>query len=237
MRARTVFLLTLLLAAGLAVLTPESALDPGTLVRGHAELAGDCLSCHTPFRGTPAARCAACHAADSIGIARTVRPAGWEPRPGLTGLHRSVQATDCSACHTDHGGSDPANATRPFSHEALAESERARCGACHDGDRPTDELHADVAETCADCHTTRAWSPADFAHERYFELDRDHDVRCATCHDQPTSYRTYTCYGCHAHTPANMLAIHSEEGIQNLNDCARCHRSARETEGREGGDD
>lgn len=281
MRARTVFLLTLLLGTALAVLTPASALNPGPLVAGHATLAADCLGCHVPVQGTPAARCTACHAPDSIGRTREVRPAGWEPRPGLVGLHRSPGAADCLACHTDHAGADPAHATRPFAHDGLAAADRERCGscheasrpadatherltdecaachtteawtpaqfdhqrfagsrrcaACHDADRPDDGLHADAAANCADCHTTRAWSPADYAHERYFVLDRDHNARCATCHDQPGTYRTYTCYGCHEHTPRNILGEHREEGIRNLADCVRCHRSASEHEGR--GDD
>lgn len=237
MSARLVFLLTLLLGSGLALLTPRTALLPGPMVAGHAGLVNDCLACHAPFRGAPESRCAACHAPDSIGLARTVRPAGWEPRPGLAGLHRSVQATDCMACHTDHAGADPASATREFEHEALADAERARCAACHDGNRPDDGLHTQAANDCAACHTTRAWTPADFEHQQFFVLDRDHDVRCATCHDQPGTFRAYTCYGCHEHTPENMAREHREEGVRNLADCARCHRSADEHEGGERGED
>ncbi|MFM7402028.1 MAG: hypothetical protein ACKO4W_14110 [Bacteroidota bacterium] len=32
-------------------------------------------------------------------------------------------------------------------------------------------------------------------------------------------------YGCHEHNRANTLAEHREEGISNINDCARCHKS------------
>lgn len=271
MRTQAIFLLTLVLAVGIAVLSPRSAITPGTLAHGHQEIAGDCLACHAPFRGTPDARCTSCHAADSIGLARAEPVPGWNPRPGLAGLHRSLTATDCVACHTDHAGSDPASATRPFSHDALEAGARSRCGACHEGnrpadpthegltgecgdchsvrawtpaefdharvagtrgcaachgsDRPADELHRAGAEDCAACHSTRAWTPADFEHDRYFVLDRDHDTRCVTCHDRPGSYKAYTCYGCHEHTPAGMLREHREEGVQNLDNCARCHRA------------
>ena len=33
---------------------------------------------------------------------------------------------DCFACHTDHEGPDPANATKPFAHETLASDVRDR---------------------------------------------------------------------------------------------------------------
>ena len=44
---------------------------------------------------------------------------------------------------------------------------------------------------------------------------------CRTCHE--TSLSTYTCYGCHEHTPQNVIPKHSEEGIRDLTNCARCH--------------
>ena len=99
MRVPAIFVLTLVLAVGIAVLSPRSAITPGTLAHGHQEIAGDCLACHAPFRGTPDARCTSCHAADSIGLARAEPVPGWNPRPGLAGLHRSLTATDCVACH------------------------------------------------------------------------------------------------------------------------------------------
>lgn len=280
MRTSTVFLLTLLLGLGIAVLAPASAINPGPLVAGHAPLTGDCLACHLPLRGTPAARCTSCHATDSIGLTRRERPVGWEARPGLAGLHQSPGAARCLDCHTDHAGADPASATHRFVHADLPQATLDECGACHsasrpdDGtharltvecgachgteawtpaefdharfageqgcpschrtDRPADDLHAGAAADCGSCHTTRAWTPAEFAHERYFVLDRDHNVKCVTCHEPADKYRTYTCYGCHEHTPRNMLAEHREEGIRNLADCVRCHRSADEHEGGRG---
>ena len=74
----------------------------------------------------------------------------------------------------------------------------------------------------------------DFDHE--FPLDhgsRGRASECSVCHqDAPRSYRTYTCYGCHEHSPARVAAEHREEGVRNLDDCVRCHATGREHEGR-----
>jgi len=52
-------------------------------------------------------------------------------------------------------------------------------------------------------------------------------VRCTTCHQDRGQYARYTCYGCHEHTLPGMQREHAEEGItRNLDQCARCHRSA-----------
>ena len=77
----------------------------------------------------------------------------------------------------------------------------------------------------------KAWKPATFDHARYFRLDRDHAVACATCH-VGNDYARYTCYGCHEHTPARVRAEHAEEGITAFEHCVECHRSASEADER-----
>lgn len=281
MQSRTAMLGTLLLSAAILLASPRLALTPGPVTEGHAEIAGNCLSCHTLLRGLPAAKCIACHQLDSIGITRRDLAEPAPVRPALAGMHAEFRTADCLDCHTDHAGADPALATHAFSHEALSATgrerctgchassrptdglhreagdkcgschttrawtpatfehetlsatQRAQCTSCHTGDLPSDPLHRDVGTDCAACHTTRAWTPATFEHQRYFVLDRDHDASCRTCHTEPANYKAYTCYGCHEHTPANVVGQHREEGISNLRDCARCHRSG-EGEGGEG---
>jgi len=105
----------------------------------------------------------------------------------------------------------------------------------HEANRPADDLHRRAEGMCGACHATTAWIRATFQHDDYFVLDRNHQTRCRTCHIQPANYREYTCYGCHAHTPTGTAAQHREEGISNLRDCVRCHRSAAEHEGGERG--
>jgi hypothetical protein len=143
------------------------------------------------------------------------------------------------ACHTDHAGPKLARGSRkPFSHALLREETRARCETCHTP--PADTLHQKIAGDCGQCHTSQAWTPATFEHDKFFLLDEDHNAPCATCHSAG-NFKSYTCYGCHEHTPARVQAQHREEvGGQNLDHCVRCHRNASgESEGhggREGGE-
>jgi hypothetical protein len=90
-----------------------------------------------------------------------------------------------------------------------------------------------MTSPCGRCHEPSRWKPSTFDHGSLFELDRDHQAPCATCHPDGNLGR-YTCCGCHQHDPDRVRAEHAEERIQEpLDDCARCHRSARE--GGEGG--
>jgi hypothetical protein len=155
-------------------------------------------------------RCASCHGA--------VQP--------MDAVHE--RPSPCGACH----GTD-AWTPATFTHDAADGSLAARCAACHRSDIPRDDrLHEPGMAACADCHDTRRWTPAHFEHRRFFVLDRDHDVRCATCHDRRGDFGAYTCYGCHEHSPAGMRQEHAEEGpVRDLDRCARCHRSAEDDGG------
>ena len=109
---------------------------------------------------------------------------------------------------------------------AEAKVELDRCESCHKP--PGDSLHRPIKGNCAQCHSTQAWEPATFEHDKLFVLDRDHNAPCETCHKNPADYRQYTCYGCHEHTIANVRQEHEEEGIRNFDNCVKCHRSADE---------
>ena len=194
-------------------------------------LAADCLACHTDHEGPdPAnatkpfahetlardvrARCAACHDA--------VQPAD--------AIHR--RPAPCSACHTTKAWK-PAT----FRHDATDLALASRCVECHASDLPTaDGLHDPTMRACADCHGVERWTPATFEHGRWFQLDRDHDVRCTTCHQDRQQFALYTCYGCHEHTPQGMLRKHEGEvATRDLDRCARCHKSADEHDAEGGG--
>jgi hypothetical protein len=234
MRTGVVALVTLIAGASLIAFAPGLALSPAPLSQGHAKVESRCLECHTPGRGAPIERCLACHPRERI-LADDA-PSAHVRR--LQDLHRSPAARDCADCHTMHVGRDPTRATHAFRHEVLDAATRAECGACHETQKPRDDLHRTVGRDCASCHSTTAWRPARFEHDRSFVLDRAHAVACATCHEQPGRYRSYTCYGCHEHTPTRIARQHREEGISGarLDDCVRCHRSARDHEGGESGE-
>jgi hypothetical protein len=213
----------------LVFVVPHLMLSPGPLRQGHAALAKDCFACHAPLRGASAERCVACHALADIGL-RTTRGAPIKATstaalsPGKLRFHQELSEQNCMACHSDHAGPRLTQGSRkPFSHALLRPQARSRCEACHTP--PRDQLHRELNSGCAQCHTAQAWTPATFDHDKHFLLDENHNAPCATCHTT-AEYRRYTCYGCHEHTPANVRRQHSEEGISNLEDCARCHRSA-----------
>lgn len=234
MKSRTAALLSAVAGVTFAFAAPRMALSPGPQSEGHAKIESRCFDCHTPGLGTPRAKCIACHALDKIGGDDGRR----DPRAqAIGGMHRSFGSVSCGECHSDHKGRSASFATRAFSHEALSAELRPRCASCHDSRRPADALHRQATAECGTCHSTTAWKPATFEHGRWFVLDRDHAVECRTCHDVPTDYKRYTCYGCHEHSLARMQSEHREEGISDarLADCVRCHRSADEREGGEGG--
>ncbi|TCJ15561.1 class III cytochrome C family protein [Parasulfuritortus cantonensis] len=232
MKTRTVLLVfaaNLVVLALLVFIYPHLMVAPGPLIAGHGELTTDCYACHDNFFGTPSARCIGCHKVDRIGRFTSKGAPLAAAKPGKAAFHAKLARQDCLACHGDHAGVlKYRRRNGRFAHALLDDAGRRQCAGCHA--RPTDALHRQVAAECASCHTTQRWSPASFDHARYFRLDGDHDARCATCHTGK-DYRSYTCYGCHEHTPANIRAEHAEEGIRNWDNCVKCHRGGDGTEG------
>jgi hypothetical protein len=212
---------------------PDLMISPGPLIKAHADLATDCFACHAPLRGASAQRCTTCHAPGGIGVRTTkgvliAAPsvAGKTPQnaPRKTAFHQELSEQNCMACHSDHAGPKLTQHSRkPFSHQLLRAETRDRCESCHRA--PTDTLHRQIQGNCTQCHSSTAWKPASFEHDKFFLLDKDHNATCATCHTAG-DFRKYTCYGCHEHTPANVLRKHRKEGIQNFENCVKCHRSA-----------
>lgn len=224
----------LAIVVALVFALPHQMVSPGDLIPAHASLQQDCFACHAPFRGVASARCQRCHAVADIGR-RTTKgaPITWTRPP----FHQALTTRDCTACHADHPRPRlTRNLARRFDHALLRADLRGRCAGCHAP--PPGAFHRDAGSACGQCHTTAGWTPATFDHGRYFSLAPPHDAPCATCHVN-RQYRSYTCFGCHEHTPARIEAEHREEGIRDVGDCVRCHRSADgehgEREGRERG--
>jgi hypothetical protein len=184
----------------------------------------DCMACHSDHAGprlNQHSRNTFSHAL--LRVATRDRCDSCHSAPG-NAMHRSL-SVGCAQCHKTEGWT-PAS----FDHAALAQAELSRCESCHKA--PADTLHRQISGQCAQCHTPKAWKPATFEHDKLFLLDRDHNVSCVTCH-LGNDYAKYTCYGCHEHTQANVRRKHIEEGIQNFENCAECHRSAQgEPEGK-----
>ncbi len=188
----------------------------------HAPLPNACASCHDTQAWKPAREFD--HAL--LGAERLSDCASCHQKPA-DAIHART-AAHCTSCHSTDGWK-PAH----FDHATLTATEKNACASCHPA--PTDAFHQGTSDNCSKCHSTNAWSPSTFDHSAYFRLDGDHNAKCATCH-QANNYATYTCYGCHEHTPGNIMGEHQEEGITNITDCVRCHRSGDEDDARDGGE-
>ena len=161
----------------------------------------DCFSCHSPddpHEGRFGTDCAACHTTD-----------GWSPAAfdhnlsafPLTGRHAELA---CEQCHTSGQF-----AGLPTS-----------CVGCH----AEPDFHAGLFGTdCAACHSTAAWTPAQFNGQHTFPLNHGGGATCATCH--PAGFTTYTCYSCHEHEEADVVERHLDKDILNFQNCMACHPS------------
>jgi hypothetical protein len=133
----------------------------------------------------------------------------------LTGKHAGVA---CERCHTGSGVTrSPQNTPQD-------------CFSCH---ARNDKHNGTFGQQCGGCHTPDGWNNAKFDHNIFpvSHGSRERVATCQTCH--PTDLHTYTCFGCHAHTPANVQARHEGRALANLTDCIRCHAGGR----KEGGGD
>lgn len=231
---------SVVLGGGAAFWAPYRMITPGTLGTGHAALERDCLACHAPLRGTPRERCVACHRIEQLGLrsASGSMPAAANPKANR--LHRLLGPVDCTGCHAGHRGWGREAAQARFAHDLLPAPARAACHECHATDRPEDDLHRSAGAGCGACHGTERWRPASYDHDRYFRFDRDHPSRCSDCHPSTAAatgvagidYRSYSCTGCHEHVWQRIVDEHREQRLREpeLAACARCHRSAEESE-------
>jgi hypothetical protein len=216
-------------------------------VASHTELADDCGACHAPpwGRARMADRCLACHEDIQAEIADT------------TSLHGRIgSAAGCLACHTEHNGPS-GNLTRfdgrgfdharygfPLTggHADLACTEchggasqrldfRAPAAQCVDCHREDDPHGGELGDACGECHGPVRWEDVTFDHGFPLTHGSREPVKCDVCHrDAPRSYGTYSCYGCHEHSPEDIREEHLDEGIRDFDDCMSCHPTGREDE-------
>jgi hypothetical protein len=118
----------------------------------------------------------------------------------------------CEGCHT-HSGSTGAPQNTPQD-----------CYSCHAKD---DKHKGTFGKDCGQCHTPAGWGNAKFDHTIFpvAHGNRGQPSTCQTCH--PNGLSTYTCFGCHQHTPANIQGGHEGRALADLADCIRCHAGGR----------
>jgi hypothetical protein len=152
-------------------------------------------------------------------------PLSTQTRPGvvLGGVSSHAQLNrNCGACHT-----------APWSGQSMTD----RCLACHTDVTSQIQGHNGIhgtmlgslsASTCQFCHPEHGGSlTANFNHS-IFPINHGTNQQsstCGTCH--PNGFATYTCFGCHFHTPANVVSGHEGGSLASLQDCIRCHAGGR----------
>ncbi len=132
----------------------------------------------------------------------------------LTGAHKSV---NCMDCHSAGFVNTPTN-----------------CFACHEQDyndaiEPKHQT-ANFPNTCEDCHTPKAWTPADWDHDnQYFPIysgkHRGEWDNCIDCHVNPEDYKQFECINCHEHRQSKMDNEHDDERdyVWESHACYSCH--------------
>lgn len=221
-------------------------------IMNHAQLKGDCNVCHSaPWSSQSMTdRCIWCHTEVSTQVQTKTGLHGI-----LVGTLKSPTCRGCHTEHHGAAGALTVVDPKTFPHDLTGYSLRAHqrksdgsqflCADCHPKgvssfDQATcQNCHAtidaafmtqhvnDFGTQCLECH--KGNDPfANFKHT-FFPLNHGREERqatCKTCH--PTNaFSKYTCYGCHEHTPANVLNDHEGRPLSQLTDCVKCHPQGR----------
>jgi hypothetical protein len=200
----------------------------------HATLTGFSLAKHlVTYDGSPMT-CEDCHTGGVYSAAGvTCQGCHSEDEAYALAGHVERFGGDCLLCH------DGYDRMVPFTHASTLPVEgahvQADCEACH-RDRLFAGLAADCASChvepdyhrgqfgtdCARCHDAVAWTPAQLkTHTFHIDHAAQEALACDTCHTE--TYTQHTCYGCHQHDPAEVLASHEEAGVKDVTACATCH--------------
>jgi len=224
-------------ASGALTAHDESAFPhdlTGYSLRGHVMTSQHrrfaCADCHpSGVSSFDPATCSACH--------RSIDAA-------FMGRHESEFGSACLICHNGRAmnGRDFDHNKLPF--KLAGKHVGVACGKCHSGGSPfkptgqaprtcgdchaKDDKHKGSFGTqCGQCHSVNGWGGAKFDHSVFpvNHGNRGQSSPCQTCHPDGTA--TYTCYGCHEHTPGNTQAEHRRLTAAQLADCIRCHKGGR----------
>lgn len=210
---------------GIRLTTGATRTTDASIAPFHQALTGQqCIACHTDHSGPRLAEHAKARFAHDL-LPDSVRAQCRTCHAAPADRRHAAFTSACATCHSAGRWT-----IERFDHSVLDSAQLADCAGCHTP--PTNAMHRQLTGTCGTCHGQDRWTPTTFNHDEHFALDGEHNAPCATCHTGG-AYGRYTCYGCHEHSPARIRAEHAEEGIRNIDNCVRCHSSAREREGHE----
>lgn len=211
----------------------ESAIMPGSVIKGHADLEAKCDNCHVRFdRDAQPRLCLDCHKP----IASDVR--------SKQGFHGRLKERNCRECHTDHKGRSARIVLldeKSFDHARTdfplrGKHEKETCNGCHKPGtnyrkapsacmachREDDAHKGNLGKQCGNCHDENNWKEARFDHAKTkFELRDAHaDVACAKCHvDQRFAKTPRDCLSCHRKDDAHKGAFGAR--------CETCHKETK----------
>jgi hypothetical protein len=207
----------------------------------HASLTGYSLVAHQQdYAGNPL-NCESCHLQDRF-IDQTLDciTCHSQENPEYIEQHRYEYGDDCIQCH------DGQDRMMAFDHNQVYALDgghaEVACADCHPNHTYTGvtqscvSCHEDPVVhqgefglECERCHTAQNWTDAKLV-KHIFPLDHGGEgtSECQVCHSG--TYTINTCYGCHDHTPEDMLAVHQELGIQDYENCMTCHPTGVEGE-------
>ena len=208
--------------------TTDSAVNKPALLFHQALSGQKCTSCHSDHKGLQPAMPISSFTHELLAANVISNCNNCHNKP--TGKLHQPLSVSCNSCHTTKGWKQ----TVQFDHDMIQGADKNNCISCHQ--KPNDEFHQLSAGNCNTCHGTTKWLPSTFNHATYFLLDNNHNAKCNTCHTDNTSFKTYTCYGCHEHSEANILNKHNEEGILQISNCVSCHKTGNEHEAERNGD-
>jgi len=210
-----------------------------------SHLAVDCRSCHTPrapgqlaFVNLPS-RCESCHMKDY--------QATNNPPHGSAGF-----PTDCESCHSPRAwsgaGFDHNRTQFPLTgaHKPLPcaqchadgvyRGKATACVSCHQPDYngTTNPAHAAAGfpTDCASCHTTTAWTPANFNHDGFFPISSGAHrpgvwTSCSTCHTNASNYAVFDCLSCHGKSTTDSHHSGVNGYVYASANCYSCHKNGR----------
>ena len=203
----------LVASPAMAAQSLESAVMPGPVIQGHADIEGACENCHVRFdRAAQRKLCLDCH-----------KPVAADVRAG-TGYHGRLKESECRTCHTDHKGRsakvvplDEAKFDHALTDFQLRGKHRGKaCAGCHRPGTKFSQAPADcvschrkddkhkngLGAKCENCHNENTWKEARFDHARTrFPLRLAHaeaKVKCTDCHiDNKFVDTPRECVACH----------------------------------------
>ena len=181
----------------------------------------ECTACHTDHKGLKPSVPVSRFSHELLSGTDNTNCISCHSKP-TDDVHAQL-SSECGSCHSTSGWKSSAS----FNHEMIQGADKSNCASCHKP--PKASYHNPFNTDCGKCHITSKWRPSSFDHSAYFQLDRNHNADCMTCHTN-NNFSSYTCYGCHEHSQGRIESKHYEEGISNISNCVRCHKSGNEHE-------